>query len=66
MFCVHDHICESVCQFLGGTRIATDHKLKVTAYLKGLVTEECDSGFLKLVTKYHKCLNLDVQYVKKI
>ncbi|KAJ4452245.1 hypothetical protein ANN_03763 [Periplaneta americana] len=45
--------------FLGGTCFGSDEKLKktVNTWLNELAAEEYNTGILKLVNRYDKCLN---------
>ncbi|GBM61634.1 hypothetical protein AVEN_122250-1 [Araneus ventricosus] len=47
-------------EFLGGKRFGSDEELEnaVITWLNELATEEYDTGILKLVDRYDKCLNV--------
>ncbi|KAJ4446928.1 hypothetical protein ANN_13629 [Periplaneta americana] len=53
--------------FLGGTRFGSDEELKktVNTWLNELAAEEYNTGILKLVNRYDKCLNVGGDYVEK-
>ncbi|KAJ4434073.1 hypothetical protein ANN_16392 [Periplaneta americana] len=52
---------------LGGTRFGSDEELKktVNTWLNELAAEEYNTGILKLVNRYDKCLNVGGDYVEK-
>ncbi|KAJ4433766.1 hypothetical protein ANN_16078 [Periplaneta americana] len=54
--------------FLGGTRFGSDEDLKktVNTWLNELAAEEYNTGILKLVNRYDKCLNVGGDYVEKL
>ncbi|KAJ4435469.1 hypothetical protein ANN_18085, partial [Periplaneta americana] len=53
------HLFTKLKDFLGGTRFGSDEELKktVNTWLNELVAEEYNTGILKLVNRYDKCLN---------
>ncbi|KAJ4445791.1 hypothetical protein ANN_12476 [Periplaneta americana] len=54
------HLFTKLKDFLGGTRFGSDEELKktVNTWLNELAAEEYNTGILKLVNRYDKCLNL--------
>ncbi|KAJ4429612.1 hypothetical protein ANN_21798 [Periplaneta americana] len=54
------HLFTKLKDFLGGTRFGSDEELKktVNTWLNELAVEEYNTGILKLVNRYDKCLNL--------
>ncbi|KAJ4427620.1 hypothetical protein ANN_25268 [Periplaneta americana] len=54
------HLFTKLKDFLGGTRFGSDEELKktVNTWLNELVAEEYNTGILKLVNRYDKCLNV--------
>jgi hypothetical protein len=56
-------------QFWGGTRMGSDEEVKKTVknWFSGLAADSYDAGIQKLVTRYDKCLNLNLRgdYVEK-
>ncbi|GBM12380.1 hypothetical protein AVEN_211565-1 [Araneus ventricosus] len=54
-------------EFLGCKGLGSDEELEkaVTAWLNELPAEEYDTGILKLVDRYDKCLNVGDDYVEK-
>ncbi|KAJ4439167.1 hypothetical protein ANN_15124 [Periplaneta americana] len=61
------HLFTKLKDFLGGTRFGSDEELKktVNTWLNELATEEYNTGILKLVNRYDKCLNVGGDYVEK-
>ncbi|KAJ4428268.1 E3 ubiquitin-protein ligase mib1, partial [Periplaneta americana] len=53
------HLFTKLKDFLGGTRFGSDEELKktVNTWLNELAAEEYNTGILKLVNRYDKCLN---------
>ncbi|KAJ4431304.1 hypothetical protein ANN_19901 [Periplaneta americana] len=53
--------------FLGGTRFESDEELKktVNTWLNELAAEEYNTGILKLVNRYDKCLNQFLAYLNR-
>ncbi|KAJ4426467.1 hypothetical protein ANN_27281 [Periplaneta americana] len=53
------HLFTKLKDFLGGTRFGSDEELKktVNTWLNELAAEEHNTGILKLVNRYDKCLN---------
>ncbi|KAJ4439540.1 hypothetical protein ANN_07664 [Periplaneta americana] len=54
------HLFTKLNDFLGGTRFGSDEELKktVNTWLNELAAEEYNTGILKLVNRYDKCLNV--------
>ncbi|KAJ4426673.1 hypothetical protein ANN_26471 [Periplaneta americana] len=61
------HLFTKLKDFLGGTRFGSDEELKktVNTWLNELAAEEYNTGILKLVNRYDKCLNVGGDYVEK-
>ncbi|KAJ4431970.1 hypothetical protein ANN_20579 [Periplaneta americana] len=61
------HLITKLKDFLGGTRFGSDEELKktVNTWLNELAAEEYNTGILKLVNRYDKCLNVGGDYVEK-
>ncbi|GBN63398.1 Histone-lysine N-methyltransferase SETMAR [Araneus ventricosus] len=61
------HLSFKMKEFLGNKRFGSDEELEnaVTTCLNELAAEECDTGILKLVGRYDKCLNVGDDYVAK-
>ncbi|KAJ4448812.1 hypothetical protein ANN_00203 [Periplaneta americana] len=60
------HLFIKLKDFLGGTRFGSDElKKTVNTWLNELVAEEYNTGILKLVNRYDKCLNVGGDYVEK-
>ncbi|KAJ4434601.1 hypothetical protein ANN_23163 [Periplaneta americana] len=60
------HLFTKLKDFLGGTRFGSDEELKktVNTWLNELAAEEYNTGILKLVNRYDKCLNVGGDYVE--
>ncbi|KAJ4442184.1 hypothetical protein ANN_12050 [Periplaneta americana] len=60
------HLFTKLKDFLGGTRFGSDEELKktVNTWLNELAAEEYNTGILKLVNRYDKCLNVGGDYVR--
>ncbi|KAJ4425610.1 hypothetical protein ANN_27806 [Periplaneta americana] len=61
------HLLTKLKDFLGGTHFGSDEELKktVNTWLNELAAEEYNTGILKLVNRYDKCLNVGGDYVEK-
>ncbi|KAJ4427362.1 hypothetical protein ANN_24982 [Periplaneta americana] len=60
------HLFTKLKDFLGGTCFGSDEELKtVNTWLNELAAEEYNTGILKLVNRYDKCLNVGGDYVEK-
>ncbi|GBN76051.1 hypothetical protein AVEN_55395-1 [Araneus ventricosus] len=61
------HLSFKLKEFLGNKRFGSDEELEnaVITWLNELVEEECETGILKLVDRYDKCLGVGDDYVEK-
>ncbi|KAJ4449394.1 hypothetical protein ANN_00793 [Periplaneta americana] len=61
------HLFTKLKDFLGGTRFGSDEELKKTVniWLNELAAEEYNTGILKLVNRYDKCLKVVGDYVEE-
>ncbi|KAJ4432039.1 hypothetical protein ANN_20653, partial [Periplaneta americana] len=62
------HLFTKLKDFLGGTRFGSDEELKktVNTWLNELAAEEYNTGILKLVNRYDKCLNEEIHCVSSL